>query len=150
MPKPAITTFSSLAVNQSPTNKDNGLYAPELTQEQIDAIPADTLRNGAIVYNITESSFEIYEDGDWENINTTGGDVEGPDGAINNNIPVFDGITGKIIRESGVPIASVPLLCDEAFRAMLGLRDDYSVPKYQWHWLSLGDPDSLGLRGLEI
>ncbi len=110
MPKPAITTFSSLAVNQSPTNKDNGLYAPELTQEQIDAIPVDTLRNGAIVYNLTEDAFQIYENDQWQFINTTAGDVVGPNGAGDSNVPVFDGTTGKIIRDSGVPIAPVPLL----------------------------------------
>jgi len=35
MPKPAITTFSSVAVKPSSTNKDNGLYAPQLTAAQI-------------------------------------------------------------------------------------------------------------------
>jgi len=110
MPKPAITTFSSLAVNQSPTNKDNGLYAPELTQDQIDAIPADTLRNGAIVYNLTENFFQIYENDEWQSINTTTGDVKGPGVSVANNIATFSDNTGKVIQDSGVNIAQVPAL----------------------------------------
>jgi len=110
MPKPAITTFSSLAVNQSPTNKDNGLYAPELTKEQIDNIPADTLRNGAIVYNTTDNVFQIYENSNWEDINITGGDVEGPEISVVNNIATFNDDTGKVIQDSGVNIAQVPVL----------------------------------------
>jgi len=109
MPKPAITTFSSVAVTQSPTNKDNGLYAPELTQAQIDAIPADTLRNGAIVYNTSIDFFLLYENGLWRIINTSDGDVEGPDVSVANNIATFADDTGKLIQDSGVDIARVPL-----------------------------------------
>ena len=50
MPKPPITTFSSLNLNnRNPNFKDLGLYAPELTQTEINEIPSGTLRNGAIV-----------------------------------------------------------------------------------------------------
>lgn len=110
MPKPAITTFSSLAVNQSPTNKDNGLYAPELTQDQIDTISADALRDGGIVYNTGLDRFQIREAGNWEELNTSDANVEGPEESIVNNIATFADIEGTEIQDSGVPIASVPTL----------------------------------------
>jgi NDP-sugar pyrophosphorylase family protein len=109
MPKPAITTFSSLTVKESPTNKNNGFYAPQLTTVQRDAIPAATLVNGAIIYNIDENTLQHYQNNTWVNINVGPGDVVGPDGAINNNIAVFNGTTGKIIRDSGVIVTRVPL-----------------------------------------
>jgi hypothetical protein len=37
-----------------------------------------------------------------------GGDVVGPASAVDDNIATFDGITGKLIQDSGVAVASVP------------------------------------------
>ena len=71
MPRPAITTFSSLAVKESPTNKDNGFYAPQLTTAQRDAIPATTLVNGAIIYNTATNTFQNYTNGAWNNLNSS-------------------------------------------------------------------------------
>lgn len=36
-----------------------------------------------------------------------GGDVTGPAGAVDGNIAIFDGATGKIIEDSGVAISSI-------------------------------------------
>lgn len=36
-----------------------------------------------------------------------GGDVVGPAGAVDGNIAIFDGITGKLIEDSGVSISSI-------------------------------------------
>jgi hypothetical protein len=109
MPKPAITTFSSVAVKPSSTNKDNGLYAPQLTTAQIAAIPANTLVNGAIVYNTDENRLKSFVNGGLVDVGTGPGvgDVSGPVGAVDDNIATFNGGTGKIIKDSGVAIGQV-------------------------------------------
>ena len=68
MPKPAITRVSSMVIDSNYNDlnsKNNGFYAPELTQAQINAIPASTLKNGAIVYNATSAVYQIYQSGQW-------------------------------------------------------------------------------------
>ena len=60
MPRPAITRVPNLAISPVSSNKNNGLYGPNLTAAQIAAIPAATLVNGAIVYNTTTNTFQIY------------------------------------------------------------------------------------------
>jgi len=110
MPKPAITTFSSVAVKPSSTNKDNGFYAPQLTAAQIAAIPAATLVNGAIVYDTDANLLKTFVNGALVDVSTGAGagDVVGPGGAIDDNIATFDGATGKLIKDSGVAIGQVP------------------------------------------
>jgi hypothetical protein len=81
VPKPAITTFSSVLVSQSNTNINNGLYAPQLTPALIAEIPAATLINGAIIYNTSINLFQVYVNGEWVNIFTT------PDNAGNLVVP---------------------------------------------------------------
>jgi hypothetical protein len=61
MPRSAITRVSSLAITPSSTNKNNGFYAPQLTTAQRDAIPASTLTNGAIIYNTTATTYQVYQ-----------------------------------------------------------------------------------------
>ena len=99
MPKPAITTFSSVAVKPSSTNKDHGLYAPQLTAAQIAAIPANTLVNGAIVYDTDDNRLKTRVNGIVQQINTgpNVGDVVGPGGAVDNNIATFNGATSTLI-----------------------------------------------------
>lgn len=68
MPKPAITRVSSMVIDSNYNDlnsKNNGFYAPQLTQAQIDQIPASTLKNGAIVYNATSTVYQIYQSGQW-------------------------------------------------------------------------------------
>lgn len=108
MPKPPITTFSSVLVTKSESSANNGLYAPRLTSDQIAAIPLDLLRNGAIVYNTTEDKFQIYQRNSWEDFDPTNY-VIGPDAAVENNIAIF-GDTPKKITDSGVTINRVPAL----------------------------------------
>ena len=110
MPKAPITTFSSVVIKESPTNTNNGLYTPELTQEQIDKIPQNALKNGAIVYNTTDDNFQIYEQNDWEIINTSEGDVSGPNFSVVDNIATFSNTAGSEIEDSGVSITRVPAL----------------------------------------
>ena len=120
MPKPAITTFSSVAVKPSSTNKDNGLYAPQLTAAQIAAIPANTLVNGAIVYDTDVNLLKSFVNGVLVDVGTGPGvgDVVGPAGANGNNIATFDGATGKLIQDSGVVIGRVPPLLQNSFNLL--------------------------------
>jgi hypothetical protein len=71
MPKPAITRVPNLAITPVSTNKNNGLYAPQLTTTQITTIPASTLTNGAIVYNTTTNTFQVYQNGVWTALYST-------------------------------------------------------------------------------
>jgi len=77
MPKPAVTRINGAFQVQSdyqgnPSNPSNinGFYAPKLTTTQITAIPATTLTNGAIVYNTTTNTFQVYQNGAWTNLST--------------------------------------------------------------------------------
>jgi len=73
MPKSAITRVTNLAVTPSTTptiTKNSGFYAPPLTPAQIAAIPTATLINGAIVYNTTTNTFQVYQSGGWTNLST--------------------------------------------------------------------------------
>jgi len=112
MPRPPITTFSSLAVKESQTNKNNGLYAPQLTAAQIAAIPVDTLVNGAILYDTDANLLKSFVNGALQDVSAGPGigDVVGPNVAVDNHIATFDGVTGKLIKDSGVTIAQVPAL----------------------------------------
>lgn len=80
MPKPAITRVPNLAITPVSTNKNNGLYAPQLTTIQRDAIPANTLANGAIIYNTTLNSYQIYQNQAWGGIAT--GIQNGPNSTV--------------------------------------------------------------------
>ena len=72
MPKAPVTRINGafqVAANTT-TNDNNGFYAPQLTTAQITAIPAGTLLNGAIVYNTTTNTFQVYQNGAWNNMTT--------------------------------------------------------------------------------
>jgi hypothetical protein len=127
MPRPPITTFSSVAVKEVSTNKNNGLYVPQLTTAQRDAIPIANLeKRGGIIYNTTDNVFQFFQDGNWINLNSSGGNVVGPNTSTANNIAVFDGTTGKIIKDSGVAITQVPEPIVEALFALT--EENNSIP----------------------
>ena len=106
----AITTLSSLSIVPDPDNNNNGFYLPQLTAAQIAAIPVETLRNGALIYNTTTNTVEARVNGVIVTAVTPGGtgDVNGPAGAVDAHIATFDGATGKQIADSGVIITRVP------------------------------------------
>ena len=77
MPKAPVTRINGAFQVQAdsvgnPNNATNynGFYAPQLTTAQIAAIPAGTLVNGAIVYNTTTNTFQVYKSSAWTNIST--------------------------------------------------------------------------------
>lgn len=72
MPKAAITRVSSMVVDPNyninlPTDviTSQGLYVPQLTTTQITAITTPTLQNGAVVYNTSTNTFQVYQNGTW-------------------------------------------------------------------------------------
>ena len=109
MVKPNITRFSNLDVQASDTNKNNGMYAPQLTQAQRDVIPSDTLKDGNIIYNIDEGNVQIYIDGIWTNIGPTEGAVVGPGVSVIGNIATFGTTDGREIIDSGVQVGVIPV-----------------------------------------
>ena len=63
-----ITKLSSLDIYPDPHNKNNGFYVPQVTTAQRDAIPSDTIRNGGIIYNTEQNTFQTYAQGTWNNL----------------------------------------------------------------------------------
>lgn len=62
MPRSAITRINGgFQVAANTTNKNNGFYAPQLTTVQRDAIPTAALANGAIIYNTTATTYQVYQ-----------------------------------------------------------------------------------------
>jgi hypothetical protein len=124
MPKPPITSFSSVAVNSEyVVNNNYGFYAPQLTTPQRNSIPANFRKLGGIVYNSSTDSLNVYLDNAnnpvWATIATdVGGYVRGPVNSVANNIAVFADNSGKVIGDSGVSINQVPAPLDAQFKLL--------------------------------
>lgn len=84
---------------------NGGVLIPRLSQKIIDEM---TVINGMFYYNTDEETFDFNADGVTIPIGSATGDVLGPDESVDGNIAIFDGATGKIIADSGVPINQVP------------------------------------------
>ena len=52
-----------------------------------------------IIFNSTGDIFQL--------ASSSGGDVSGPGSSVDDNIVVFDGATGKLIKDSGVPLSGL-------------------------------------------
>ena len=64
MPRTPVTRINGafqVQANTATNLKNNGFYAPQLTTAQIAGISVGTLMNGAIVYNTTTGSYQIYQ-----------------------------------------------------------------------------------------
>jgi hypothetical protein len=70
----------------------------DVTWGTVDALPSQTGNSGK--YLTTDGSTASWA------VVTTGGDVAGPSSAVNNNLAVFDGTTGKLIKDGGVSASS--------------------------------------------
>jgi DNA-binding beta-propeller fold protein YncE len=73
-----------------------GLLIPRMTKSERNEMNVD---NGMIIYNLTESAFDMFSNGSWKIV--TGGAILP---TTPNNVAVFDDTVGTI-RDSGVPIA---------------------------------------------
>ena len=65
-----------------------------------------TKSEGMACYCIDEGIFVYYNGTSWTLLTGTG-DVVGPASAINENLPVFDGATGKVIKDSGKALTDI-------------------------------------------
>lgn len=67
---------------------------------QRDAIASPA--SGTVIYNTTTSKLNIFNGSTWGNSGI--GDVTGAASSTDNEVPRFDGATGKIIQASGAPV----------------------------------------------
>lgn len=105
-----ITQLSSLQINYK---DEYSCFNPPIvtTEEREDLVntddPKNPIKDGTLIFNSDSGYAEYYSanHGDWIQIKEGGGgtgDVTGPKNAKDNNIAVFDGTTGKVIKDSGV------------------------------------------------
>lgn len=64
-------------------------------------------RNGDEILNLNDSSLYRWSGSAWVIVSGGAGDVVGPGSAVDDNIATYNGITGKIIKDSGVGIAAI-------------------------------------------
>jgi len=104
-----ITQLSGLQINYK--DEYSCFNPPIVTTAERNALvntddPAKPIKDGTLVFNSNSGYEEYYSQtkGGWVQIkeNAGGGDVSGPVNAINNNIAVFDGETGKKIKDGGL------------------------------------------------
>jgi len=82
---------------------EGGFLHARMTTAQRDALLAP--KDGLEIYNTDTKNLNIRQDSSWVEIKSGGnGNVIGPSVAINNNIPIFDGTSGTIIKDSGLNI----------------------------------------------
>lgn len=83
-----------------------GVVFPRMTTVQ--RLALTPVVNGTYVYDATANDTYAYENGAWGVLG--GGDVVGPGGATNDAIPVFNGVTGKLLQATSIlinPIGSI-------------------------------------------
>ncbi len=93
---PALQAQINISGQSNTTSNQGGGQGLALAKSGVD-LPFKTLVAGTNI-SLTSASNTL-------TINATGtGDVNGPAGAIDTNVPVFNGTTGKLIKMSGVKI----------------------------------------------
>jgi hypothetical protein len=80
-----------------------------LTQHIFDSISSNDLNGGVHGLRFDGTTLYGYNNNAWEPLANTGaiGDVTGPNGAVDNNIATYDDVTGKLIKDSGIPISDI-------------------------------------------
>lgn len=125
-----ITQLSGLQINYKDSN--SCLNPPIVTTTERDALintndPDSPIKNGTIVFNSTTNYLEYYQAATktWLPTGAGGeGNVKGPVDSTNNNLVVFDGLTGKLIKDGGPNVAPVQNLNRK-------VRDIAATPLYQ-------------------
>jgi hypothetical protein len=88
---------------------DSALLLSRMTTAQMNAIPNPT--NGMLIYNTTANQMFSYTAGTWVGVaGGATGTVVGPAVSVAGDIAVFADTTGRLIADSGVNIATVPVL----------------------------------------
>ena len=104
-----ITQLSSLQINYKDQN--SCFNPPIVTTKEREALvntddPKQPIKDGTLVFNSDTGYEEYYSQakGGWIQIkeNAGGGNVSGPDVAVDGNLVAFDGTSGKVIKDSGV------------------------------------------------
>jgi len=69
----------------------------------------DALQDGAIYWNTASLEFRAYDFGttSWNALTASTGDVVGPESPTDDNLTAFDGTTGKLVKDSGIPLSTV-------------------------------------------
>lgn len=66
-----ITKLSGLDIVPDTDNtKITGLYIPQLTTAQINALSTNIVRNGGLVYDVTDNELKVRKNGAWVAITT--------------------------------------------------------------------------------
>ncbi|MEB3214625.1 MAG: hypothetical protein VKL39_24965 [Leptolyngbyaceae bacterium] len=125
MPKPAITRVPNLAITPVSTNKNNGLYAPQLTTAQITAIPAAAVANGGIVFNTTTEQFQGYQNNTWNVLNTGASSfvLKRTATAVDYQVLVTDVIIGVDTTGAGRTI-TLPLVANTTVGQVFIIKDE--------------------------
>lgn len=108
-----ITQLSGLQINYK--DKYSCFNPPIVTTTERDALvntddPKHPIKDGTLVFNRDTGYEQYYSRDKWIELKEGGGgtgDVTGPEVAIDNNIAVFDGTTGKKIKDGGLKIAEL-------------------------------------------
>ena len=105
--QPSLTKINGETVSAAfeVQSTDGGVLVPRLSQATIDGM---TVANGMFYYNTDDETFDFNANGVVIPLGESTGDVLGPDESEDGNIAIFDGVTGKIIADSGVNISQVP------------------------------------------
>ena len=99
-----IASLATVATSGSYTDLSN---TPAIPTQYTDEMAQDAV--GTLITNGTQSGITVTYDDANNKIDFTvtasgSGDVIGPASAVSNNVAVFDGITGKLIKDSGVAV----------------------------------------------
>lgn len=105
---PATTITQFPGVNQSGMPVSGALDAHATTHEDGGSDPLSVLDLAGYSGNASDV---LKGDASWGGVAGTG-DVVGPASAVNNDVAVFDGVTGKLVKDSGVLISNVVVTSD--------------------------------------
>jgi len=95
---------------------------------RVDQPLATVVAPGTLYYVTDEAVTERSDGASWEDFTDTGGsggtgDVVGPAGATDSDIVLFDGVTGKLIKDSGVSIAGLLATAGDVFGPAVSVDD---------------------------
>lgn len=80
-------------------------------------------RGQAIIYGSGEYR-QIVKDEDgnliWDQLTASPGDVLGPDSAVDGDLAIFDGVTGKLLKDTGFPVADVGDVNSDSSSSVVG------------------------------
>jgi len=89
--------------------KEDGHYQLDLAYDDFaPAVPSitDPTNQTILIWNASTEAYTLVPISEF-GVGVGTGDVVGPGGAVNNSIAVFDGVTGKLIKDGGATIADI-------------------------------------------